>query len=346
MFTTFFDDWTKEDFSQFVYNDDYIKVDGEYAAARPEREAQAMARRLANLRGIRILDYGAGSGVFAEQLGALGIAAVESYDPFSSPDRPDRTFDLLTCFEVLEHTPSPAATLADMKSFLAEGGCIVFSTGIQPPNIGELRGSWWYVAPRNGHVSIYTHRGARIARPVGRTDPACRRGRAGLRERTPLPRFRGPARVNRWRPFRFLQLTAPEADEGDGRQPAGRESEWHAIEGPALARFRWTRRKEVQWQVDLGPAGPCRIKIAIPFRMEVEAGFADQCQLVIGSKTAPLLRQGSRLVAMMDIEEPAGGVVTLVTPLPKRPSELRQVADARRLGLAVPVLSALQSPKT
>ncbi len=341
VFTSFFDDWAKEDFSQFVYNDDYIKVDGEYAAARPEREAQAMARRLADLRGLRILDYGAGSGVFAERLGALGIAAVESYDPFSSPERPERTFDLLTCFEVLEHTPSPAATLADMKSLLGEGGCIVFSTGIQPPNIGELRGSWWYVAPRNGHVSIYSLEAlALLGQSVGLTLYAGKEGLAFATAR-PTPASRALL-ASVGRPFRFLQLTAPEGAENGGPQPAARESEWHGMEGAGPARFRWTRRKEVQWQFDPGPDGPCRIKISIPFRMEVEGGFADQCQLVIGSKTAPLLRQGSRLLAMMDIEEPTGGVVNLITPLPRRPSELRQVPDARRLGLAIPTLSAVR----
>ena len=43
------------------------------------------------------------------------------------------------------------ACLADMASFLAPGGAIVFSQPLQPADIETIRGAWWYVAPRNGH---------------------------------------------------------------------------------------------------------------------------------------------------------------------------------------------------
>ncbi len=39
LFTTFFDDWSTEEFARFVYNADYIKVDGDYAEVRPHRIA-------------------------------------------------------------------------------------------------------------------------------------------------------------------------------------------------------------------------------------------------------------------------------------------------------------------
>ena len=44
VFTVFFDGWSIHDFSQFIYNNDYIHVDGEYALARPSRDAETFAR--------------------------------------------------------------------------------------------------------------------------------------------------------------------------------------------------------------------------------------------------------------------------------------------------------------
>src|SRR5262249_24894106 len=152
----FFDSWTAEDFAKFVYNEDYIKVDAEYAGIRAERDAAAMASRLSGLENLRILDYGSGAGLFAEQLRNRGLHNVVSYDPFSNPGRPLGQYDLITCFEVLEHAAAPLATISDIASFLHPTGCAIFSTGIQPPDINVTRAGWWYVAPRNGHASIYT----------------------------------------------------------------------------------------------------------------------------------------------------------------------------------------------
>ena len=103
-----------------------------------------------------MLDYGSGSGAFAERMAAHGFANITNYDPFSSPARPDGKFSLITCFEVIEHTVSPAVCINDMAAFLAPGGCIVFSQPLQPADIEVLRGSWWYIGPRNGHASIFT----------------------------------------------------------------------------------------------------------------------------------------------------------------------------------------------
>jgi 2-polyprenyl-6-hydroxyphenyl methylase/3-demethylubiquinone-9 3-methyltransferase len=62
----------------------------------------------------------------------------------------------VTCFEVFEHTPTPFETVRDIRSFLADPGLLVFSTLMQPPEIGAIGLSWWYAAPRNGHVSLYS----------------------------------------------------------------------------------------------------------------------------------------------------------------------------------------------
>src|SRR5205085_11099033 len=87
---------------------------------------------------------------------AGGFASVEGYDPFTSPQRPAGRFDIITCFETIEHSSSPRETIADLQSFMRPDGCIIVGTSLQPPNIDELRANWWYIAPRNGHVSIYS----------------------------------------------------------------------------------------------------------------------------------------------------------------------------------------------
>ena len=80
-----------------------------------------------------------------------------TYDPFSSfNEMPLETFDLITCFEVMEHVPSPKETVATMVAMLKERGAILFSTLVQPVSFEKSGLSWWYAAPRNGHISLYS----------------------------------------------------------------------------------------------------------------------------------------------------------------------------------------------
>jgi 2-polyprenyl-6-hydroxyphenyl methylase/3-demethylubiquinone-9 3-methyltransferase len=331
LFTQFFDDWTPQDFARFVYNDDYIKVDGEYAGIRPEREADAIARRLADLAHLRILDYGSGSGVFADRLRSHGFGSVSSYDPFSSPPRPDGPFDIITCFEVLEHTPSPRGTLSDIASLLDSKGCVIFSTAIQPPTIGEIRANWWYVAPRNGHVSIYSLNSlARLGQSAGLV----------LHVGTGGTAFAGPDMSPEsqrilslvGRPFQFFQLTAPE--RGDTIPPEQKTS-WHGVEGSGAASFRWTREAEIVWRVQAQPFQPCELLITVPIQNEIQAGFASRCRLEVGSKSVVLARDVGVLIGSLSIQESAEALVKLVTPPVLRPCDLGPKSDARPLGLAI-----------
>jgi 2-polyprenyl-6-hydroxyphenyl methylase/3-demethylubiquinone-9 3-methyltransferase len=101
------------------------------------------------------LDYGSGSGIFTNFLKENGFKDVVGYDPYSTPERPSRSFDIITCFEVIEHTPNPKQTLQDMLSFAKPETAIIFSTMLQPDTIGVERANLWYIAPRNGHISIF-----------------------------------------------------------------------------------------------------------------------------------------------------------------------------------------------
>ncbi len=162
LFTDFFDGWSHDDFRAFVYNDDYAKVDGEYEKIRPTRMAAEFGAKLRGAEHAAILDYGTGSGVFVQCLRDWGFTHTSGYDPFSSPDRPEGCFDIIICCEVIEHAVDPVAMLADIVGFLKPDGCILFSQTLQPRTIMSKRGSWWYLAPRNGHVSTYTEKALEI----------------------------------------------------------------------------------------------------------------------------------------------------------------------------------------
>jgi SAM-dependent methyltransferase len=158
MWAPLFDDWTAADFKHHIYNDEYRFVDGEYAEARPKRMADHMAKWLAGFETARILDYGSGNGLFAQHLRDAGFKHVANFDPFSEPIRPAGRFDVITCFEVIEHSPTPVQTMNELASLLAEDGCIILGESLQPPDIASLRCGWWYCMPRNGHISFYTDR--------------------------------------------------------------------------------------------------------------------------------------------------------------------------------------------
>ncbi len=163
LFTDAFDDWSPEAFLKHIYNNDYAVVDPDYAAARPVNNAKAIAQTFGASRDVlSILDYRGGNGLLARALAEEGFQAT-TYDPLTTfSARPQGRFDLITCFEVMEHLPFPERTVADIGRLLADEGILLFSTLTQPANFDELGLRWWYVGPRNGHVSLYSRRALAI----------------------------------------------------------------------------------------------------------------------------------------------------------------------------------------
>lgn len=110
-----------------------------------------------------MLDYGAGRGLFAALLRESGYGGAVGYDPFFGDDAPpDGRFDVVSCFEVMEHMVDPGQGAADLARYLAPEGLLVFSTLVQPADIEAQGISWWYAAPRNGHVSLHTRESLRL----------------------------------------------------------------------------------------------------------------------------------------------------------------------------------------
>jgi tetratricopeptide (TPR) repeat protein len=159
VFTGDFDGWSQAEFAEHIYNDGYAAVDPDYAMQRPAASAALIGQLFGEAcRGMEVLDYGGGEGVLAAMLRDEHGMVATSYDPFTSgfDVLPQRSFPLVTCFEVLEHSPGPRATIQALAGLVAADGMVVFSTLVQPADFARHGVGWWYVAPRNGHVTVYS----------------------------------------------------------------------------------------------------------------------------------------------------------------------------------------------
>ena len=159
LFTDAFDHWSENQFKTHIYNDGYHSVDPDYQTKRPIGNAGFVASTWApHKANMRVLDYGGGNDVFCSALRAHGFPVAVTYDPMvpEHASRPEGKFDLITCFETLEHLPDPVAGIAQIIEYAAEPGAVFYSTLTQPADFDSRGLSWWYVGPRNGHISIFT----------------------------------------------------------------------------------------------------------------------------------------------------------------------------------------------
>lgn len=152
--------WRVEDFEAKIYNSDYVRVDPDYVEARPRANAQSLIGTFADKAAdIRHLDYGGGSGLLSRTLREHGWRST-SYDPFV--DRDIRLselgkFELITAYEVFEHVPDVTRLISDLSVLLNHDGIVLFSTLLSDGNLGpHQRLTWWYAAPRNGHISLFS----------------------------------------------------------------------------------------------------------------------------------------------------------------------------------------------
>jgi SAM-dependent methyltransferase len=158
LFSVDFDNWSKDDFKNNIYNNDYIVVDPEYNGQRSINDANFFVNNLTIPKHLDILDYGAGPAVLGKELNKHGYN-IESWDPMWGTEPPwdkDKKFDLVMAWEVMEHTPTPKETLQEMLSWLKPNGTILLctlSTGIMQDKRDP---TFWYLSPRNGHVCMYS----------------------------------------------------------------------------------------------------------------------------------------------------------------------------------------------
>jgi SAM-dependent methyltransferase len=161
LFSNFIDGFTRDDLRKHIYNEDYVQFDPLYPKIRPETNARFLNSVVHDaFRGkspATVLDYGAGNGMVSRLLAEkIAVSNYDSLNPDFDHLPTGRQFDLIFCAEVVEHMPFPKVFVEDWRNLLSPHGCALFSTEIQPPDIGSLRGDWWYMGPRNGHVSLYS----------------------------------------------------------------------------------------------------------------------------------------------------------------------------------------------
>jgi hypothetical protein len=159
VFTDAFDGWSTDQFKAHIYNHDYKIVDPDYETLRPRENAEVVGRLWGALKDqTRVLDYGGGNDVFCASMREKGFAAAVTYDPMvpEFARRPEGKFELVTSFETLEHLPDPNAGIGIMTECTAETGLIFFTTFAQPAEFDNVGLHWWYVGPRNGHISIFS----------------------------------------------------------------------------------------------------------------------------------------------------------------------------------------------
>lgn len=162
VFAPEFHAWTPEDFRREIYNDGYLQVDPDHVEARPCANADNLLALFGERgRAVRHLDYGGGAGRLSELLRESGWQSV-SVDPFfdaATAFEGAGRFGLITCFEVFEHVPDARQLLARLDALLAPDGLILVSTLLSDGEIAAGRPlEWWYLAPRNGHISLFSRR--------------------------------------------------------------------------------------------------------------------------------------------------------------------------------------------
>jgi len=126
-------------------------------SSRPLHELNPLRLRYiesaAGLSNARVLDVGCGGGILSEamarsgarvlgidlsqavldvaELHALEVKLTVDYQAIAAEElaaASPNSFDLVTCMEMLEHVPDPAATLAALASLVKPGGDVIVST--------------------------------------------------------------------------------------------------------------------------------------------------------------------------------------------------------------------------
>jgi SAM-dependent methyltransferase len=122
-----------------------------------------------SLKGLKILDFGAGRGAMSVALQRVGadVTAVEpygydflkeqgipAYRDMQAATRPGG-FDGIVSLDVIEHLSSPWDDLLQMKDGLAPGGWIFIATPNRDSLNARIFGSVWREAQRPGHLLLF-----------------------------------------------------------------------------------------------------------------------------------------------------------------------------------------------
>ena len=172
IFTTFADEWPENTISKMIYNEEYGKADGvmpgwEAGESDPRQTISYKngLKLIDNLgingdQGLQVLDFGAGGNP-----GLTGMCFKDkgfdltSYEPYlcdGAMQLKYDKYDLIYSIEVFEHVINLTNLCNFMAHHLSDRGLMFVQTLIHPHPAGEDILESWYIAPRNGHFSIFT----------------------------------------------------------------------------------------------------------------------------------------------------------------------------------------------
>jgi len=159
LFTNYFDTFSNSDMAKHIYNADYVLADPDFIEKRPKSLSACIGDMLRPMQScIDALDYGGGKGLFARLMRDQNFS-FDSADSYFGDTLPAKhQYDLVTALEVIEHSRDPQNTIHDILAYLKPRGVVLFSTVLQPRIVTE---DWWYIGPRNGHVSLFSERSLR-----------------------------------------------------------------------------------------------------------------------------------------------------------------------------------------
>ena len=164
LFTDFCDAWDVHLLLRHIYNDEFFGVYPDILTQRQETAATRFMSLLPENKRLSILDYGAGNLVFAQTLEASGYAKVDRFDFLDAQTGgvPDKVYDVVTCFDILDRVPDPSETLDSLAPAIGETGIVLVEL---PPLAGMPRRglSDSRLGPRGGHISWFTEKAFRVA---------------------------------------------------------------------------------------------------------------------------------------------------------------------------------------
>lgn len=156
-------DWASNSASFFeekIYNADYKNiVDPDWTENRALQIAPLFGRLLNILKKTvksSVLDYGGGNGLLALLLRENGYSSAVSYDPYTKDNQPpeETEYNVIIAVEVFEHEIFPQRLIKNLDHLLSNDGFIFFTTKtFRNPTLKDS-----YVAPRNGHISIFSQK--------------------------------------------------------------------------------------------------------------------------------------------------------------------------------------------
>jgi SAM-dependent methyltransferase len=155
----------KQFFQTEIYNKDYIVVDPDFEEVRALSNSQTLHYQILQYnKHLKHLDYGAGNALMTKLLKQYNYNS-KSYEPMETDIDVSTLgrFDLITAIEVFEHVPDVNELMKNLTKLLKYDGIVLFGTLLSDNYIEPFkRLTWWYAAPRNGHISLFSKKSLQI----------------------------------------------------------------------------------------------------------------------------------------------------------------------------------------